>query len=71
MTVRPGQDSLACDLVLKPELHQLVPLSDTTVWRLERAGNFPRRLVLGKKRVAWARSEVNAWLAERLAERRA
>ena len=59
----------ANELLLKPELKQLVPLSDTTIWRMERDGTFPRRIVLSRKRVAWKRSEVLAFIAARMAAR--
>jgi prophage regulatory protein len=59
----------ANELLLKPELKQLVPLSDTTIWRMERDNAFPRRIVLSRKRVAWKRSEVMAFIAARMAAR--
>jgi prophage regulatory protein len=33
-------------------------LSRMTIWRLERAGEFPRRRQLGARSVAWLQSEV-------------
>ena len=53
------------DLILFPELQRLVPLSRTTLWRLERAGKFPRRIAISKKRVAWRRTAIEAWLERR------
>ena len=50
------------ELILRDELLRLVPLSVTTIWRLERAGKFPRRISISEKRVAWRRSEIEAWL---------
>jgi prophage regulatory protein len=38
-------------------------LSDTTLWRLEKAGRFPKRVKIGFKRVAWRAAEINAWVA--------
>ena len=55
------------DLILRSELLELVPLSVTTIWRLERAGQFPRRIPISEKRVAWRRSEIEAWLEQRAA----
>jgi prophage regulatory protein len=55
------------DLILRPERRRLVPLSDTTVWRMERHGKFPRRIAISDKRVAWRRSEIEAWLQRRTA----
>jgi prophage regulatory protein len=61
-----SQQSLAYDeLILRPDLRRLVPLSTTTIWRMERRGEFPRRISLSEKRVAWRRSEVESWLARR------
>jgi prophage regulatory protein len=54
------------DLILRPERKRLVPLSDTTVWRMERRGEFPRRIAISEKRVAWRRSEIEAWLEQRI-----
>jgi predicted DNA-binding transcriptional regulator AlpA len=51
------------------ELAALVPLSETTIWRYERDGRFPRRIKLGLKRVAWSRREVLDWIAAQAAVR--
>ena len=40
-------------------------LSRTTIWRLERAGNFPQRIRLGAASVGWSAEEIDAWLASR------
>jgi predicted DNA-binding transcriptional regulator AlpA len=53
------------ELILRPERKRLVPLSDTTVWRMERRGEFPRRIHISEKRVAWRRSEIEEWLERR------
>jgi len=36
--------------------------------RLENAGKFPKRLRFGQ-RVFWLESEIDAWIADRIAER--
>ena len=36
--------------------------------RLEREGKFPKRILCGN-RIFWLKSEIDAWLAERIAER--
>jgi prophage regulatory protein len=51
------------------ELKKLVPYSRTHIARLEKLGEFPLRVHLGKKRVAWVRAEVEAWIAKRMASR--
>ncbi len=44
--------------------------SKVQLWRLERAGKFPRRVKLSPQRVAWIESEIDAWIAARIAARR-
>lgn len=40
-------------------------LGRTTIWRKERAGDFPQRIRLGAAAVGWSAEEVEAWLATR------
>ena len=56
-------------LISSATVVRLTGLSRMSVWRLEKAGKFPRRVKIGERRVAWLLSEVLAWMAERLAER--
>ena len=51
--------------IRRPELHQLVPLADTTIYDMERRGEFLRRFNLTPRCVAWDLAEVEAWLAAR------
>jgi prophage regulatory protein len=55
------------ELLLHSDLKRLVPLSRTTMWRMERRGEFPRRISISDRRVAWRRSEIEAWLKHRAA----
>jgi prophage regulatory protein len=43
-------------------LLERVPISRTTLWRMERAGDFPRRIQISAHRVGWFEAEVDAWL---------
>lgn len=56
-------------ILRKPEVLAKVALSDPTIYRMERAGNFPKRLRLGGNSCGWLASEVEAWINERAAER--
>ena len=56
--------------IKKPELRQMVPLADSTIWEMERRGEFPRRFYLTSKCVVWDLEEVEAWLTERRAASR-
>jgi prophage regulatory protein len=58
-------------LVSKKELKSVygIPYSFVHIGRLEQAEAFPRRVQLGKCRVAWLAEEVEAWIDERAALR--
>lgn len=49
----------------RKEVVRRTGLSYPTLWRKERAGEFPARRRLGPNSVAWVDSEVDAWMAER------
>ena len=52
-----------------PEILRRVPYSEAYIWRLEKAGKFPRRVRIGANRIAWVESEVNNWVSSKLQER--
>ena len=39
------------------------------LWRLERDGRFPRKIQLGPNSVGYVESEIDEWIAARVAER--
>ena len=47
------------------EVAQRVALSRSTIWRMERAGQFPKRRRLSVNKVAWWEPEVEEWLRSR------
>lgn len=44
---------------------QMTNLSRTTRWRMERQGEFPKRVRLSPGRVGWREQEVVAWIDSR------
>jgi predicted DNA-binding transcriptional regulator AlpA len=40
-------------------------LSRTTLWRLERQGDFPARLRLGLNSIGWREDEIARWIDAR------
>ena len=44
---------------------QLVGLSRTTLWRLEKAGKFPRKVRLSERLVGYHTAAVHRWIEER------
>ncbi|GFO67225.1 transcriptional regulator [Geomonas limicola] len=53
-------------IVRRKEVLALIGLSYTTQWRLERAGDFPKRVRLGTGSVGWHLDEVEEWLKGRV-----
>ncbi|MBB5348266.1 AlpA family transcriptional regulator [Desulfoprunum benzoelyticum] len=49
-------------ILRKPEVLSRSGLSDPTIWRMEKAGKFPRRVRLGGNSCGWFESEFDAWL---------
>ena len=59
---RPGSIDSSERLLPRRELRTLVPVSDMTVWRWERDGQFPPHLSINGRNYWW-RSEVHGWMA--------
>ena len=51
--------------IKKPQLRQMVPLADSTIWEMEQRDEFPRRFLLTPRCVVWDLAEVEAWLERR------
>ena len=56
-------------IITAPERRELVPFSDMHIWRMEKAGAFPKRIKLGPNRIGWSVNEINDWIASRKSER--
>jgi prophage regulatory protein len=56
-------------VIREPECALLTGVSRCHRWRLERAGDFPKRLRLGEVAHGWLLREVTAWIDERAAAR--
>src|SRR5437868_5626162 len=52
-------------VIREAECHAITSLSRTSRWRMERAGQFPKRRQIGPRCVGWLASELAAWLASR------
>ncbi len=51
--------------IRRHELRQIIPLADTTIYEMERRGEFPQRFNLTPRCVVWELAEVEAWIDER------
>ncbi|WP_417321508.1 helix-turn-helix transcriptional regulator [Erythrobacter aureus] len=58
-------------ILSKRQLKELVLYSPQHIARLEKAGQFPKRVNLGPCRVGWVEDEVLDWLRQRLDRREA
>lgn len=52
-------------IIRRTEILALTGLSPSTLDRLERRGEFPRRRRLGPNAIGWLSSEIEAWIAGR------
>lgn len=51
------------DRLLKlSEVIGLTGVSKSSIARKEEAGEFPKRIKVGPRRVAWSENEINAWI---------
>ena len=53
----------------KKQVREKVLYSPQHIARLEKLGQFPKRIRLGRSRVGWIEDEVDDWLNQRIAER--
>lgn len=51
--------------IRRRELHQIVPLAETTIYEMEQRGEFPPRFRLTPRCVVWDLEEVEAWIEGR------
>jgi len=52
-------------LINRKTLLDIVPLSDRTIYNMEKRGDFPRRIALTSRNVVWVLSEVEQWIEAR------
>jgi Predicted transcriptional regulator len=49
-----------------PTVLDRVGASKTTVYAMMKTGDFPAPVKIGRRAVAWRRSDVDAWIASRV-----
>jgi predicted DNA-binding transcriptional regulator AlpA len=58
---------MARNIIRKRAVQERTGLSDTTIWRLEKAGDFPARIqITDGGSVGWFADEVDRWVHERV-----
>jgi len=51
--------------IRRHELREIVPLAETSIYELERCGEFPRRFNLTRRCVVWDLDDVEVWIEAR------
>lgn len=51
--------------IRRHKLRLIVPLADSTIYEMEKRGDFPRRFNLTPRCVVWDLEEVEAWIEQR------
>lgn len=52
-------------LLRLPAVCDRIQLSGTTIWRLQRAGAFPRPIRISTQAIAWLESDIEQWIQAR------
>ena len=52
-------------LINRKKLLAMIPLSERTIFNMEQRGEFPRRITLTSRNVAWDLAEVELWIEAR------
>ena len=52
-------------LINRKTLLAMIPLSDRAIFNMEKRGEFPRRIALTSRNVAWDLAEVEEWIESR------
>lgn len=61
------QSTTSKTLINRKKLLAMIPLSERTIFNMEQRGEFPRRIALTSRNVAWDLAEVEEWIEARKA----
>ena len=64
-SIPPSEPVVGPRLLRFPAVRLRTGLSRSTIWRLERAGDFPRHLRLSSNAVAWIEDEIVGWIRQK------
>lgn len=64
-----GRDTFLTETIMqlinKKTLLGMIPLSEKAIYNMEKRGDFPKRIALTTRNVAWDLAEVTAWIEGR------
>lgn len=52
-------------LIGRKELQAMIPLAERTIFNMEQRGDFPRRIALTSRNVAWDLAEIEEWIEKK------
>ena len=55
--------------IRRKAVEELTGLARSTIYQMMHEGRFPRPVRIGGRAVAWLETEINDWVAARVAER--
>ncbi len=72
MSLIPHVDRRHLSLIIYADLapKKGITLSKCQIWRLEKAGKFPKHINVSAARIAWIESEIDEYIASRIAAAR-
>ena len=71
MTLSKEQQIENQRLIRRKEVQAKTGLGASSIYAMMKQGKFPKAITLSERRVAWIESEVDAWIANRIAQHKA
>ena len=71
MTTSKNQQNENQRLIRRKEVQAKTGLGASSIYAMMKSGEFPQCLNLSERRVAWIESDIDKWIAERVANHRA
>ena len=71
MTSSKNQKIESNRLIRRTEVQSKTGLGASSIYAMMKSGEFPQCLNLSERRVAWIESDIDKWIAERVANHRA
>ena len=71
MTLSKVRQTENVSLIRRKEVQAKTGLGASSIYAMMKSGEFPQCLNLSERRVAWIESDIDKWIAERVANHRA
>ena len=71
MTLSKEQQTENVRLIRRKEVQAKTGLGASSIYAMMQQGTFPKAVNISERRVAWIESEVDQWIANRIAQHKA